>query len=158
MSEAVRYESGASSERDIRDHLLACDGSFVPALSARVDIVEYARKLATRAVTIEAWRDDRLVGLVAAYVSVPDNSCFVSNVSVLPEFAGKGIARRLLGNLLRHDACAGAETIRLEVSARNEAAIRLYTGFGFRVSKQDGDDVFMHRPRIVKPGPNKGEA
>ncbi|MCC7328069.1 MAG: GNAT family N-acetyltransferase [Burkholderiales bacterium] len=143
----LRYKAGASTERDIREHLGACDGHFVPPLRARVNIDEYARKLAERSLTIEAWHDEVLVGLVAAYVSATGDSCFVSNVSVLPEFKGRGIASTLLANLDRHPACANVRSIQLEVSKGSVDGIRLYERFGFQVTGERGDQIVMQYTR-----------
>ena len=49
MSDAVQYRIGRASETEIAAHLRACDGSFVPPLSGRVDVAEYAGKIAGNA-------------------------------------------------------------------------------------------------------------
>lgn len=149
MPDLLRYQTGTSTERDIREHLGACDAHFVPPLRERVDIDEYARKLAERALTIEAWHDEVLVGLVAAYVSASGDACFVSNVSVLPEFQGRGIASALLANLERHPACANARSVQLEVSKDSVDGVRLYERVGFRVTGARDDQIVMQYTRNV---------
>jgi len=56
----------------------------------------------------------------------------VQNVGVVPEARGQGIGRALLVKALAGFAAAGASRAYLEVTARNEAAVRMYRGLGFR--------------------------
>ncbi len=55
----------------------------------------------------------------------------VTNVAVLPEWRGKQIGTRLVGELLRRAAEGGAGDVTLEVRAGNEAALRVYRKAGF---------------------------
>lgn len=143
MSGRLRYASGTASERAIREHLIACSHAFIPPLQDRVDVAGYARKLAQRAICVEAWQGEVLAGLVAAYVDEAGDTCFVTNVSVLPSFAGMGVATRLLQRLLRERAGTRVSRVRLEVAKRNGPAVRLYGKLGFTVSEEAGDRVFM---------------
>ena len=147
MGEGLRFLVGTGTERDIRDHLLACDAQFRPRLSDRVDIGEYARKVAELALTIEAWNGTLLVGLVAAYVATNGESCYITNVSVLPGFTGRGIATRLLRNLVTDPACRDVTAILLEVSKQSVEASRLYFSVGFRPASESGDRVLMQYVR-----------
>ena len=143
----VRFLDGASTADDIRNHLLACDTQFRPQLSERVDIETYARKLAERAHTEEAWHGSSLVGLVAAYFAANGESCYITNVSVIAGFTGRGIATRLLRNLVAHPECRDVATIELEVSSQSIGAIRLYTGLGFRTVEERAGRVLMQHTR-----------
>jgi hypothetical protein len=67
MNEAVEYLSNNASEAQIAGHLSRCDADFVPSLSGRVDINDYAKKIVNKAMRFEAWSGGELVGLVAAY-------------------------------------------------------------------------------------------
>jgi ribosomal protein S18 acetylase RimI-like enzyme len=120
-----------ASAAAVAAHLAACDASFVPPLSGRVDVDAYAAKIAGRAERFEAWSGDTLAGLVAAYAGDPDGTAFITNVSVLPAFARRGIAAALLQDCIAWLRGAGRHWARLEVSGDNSAAIHLYRGFGF---------------------------
>jgi ribosomal protein S18 acetylase RimI-like enzyme len=146
----VRFLVGTSTAEDIRAHLLACDAQFRPRLSERVDIDAYSRKLAERALTEEAWHGSSLVGLVAAYVAANGESCYITNVSVVAAFTGRGIATMLIRNLVAHPACLDVATIELEVSSQSVEAIRLYTSLGFRPVEECAGRVLMQRLR--EPG------
>lgn len=124
-----------ASAHDIRRHLFECDKDYLPRLSKRVDIDEYAQKLFASATRFEAWDDQQLVGLVAAYFpTMSTSSVFVSNVSVLPEFRGKGLGERLLTACIRAARGDGYDSLTLEVDASNAPAIGLYTRLGFEAA------------------------
>jgi hypothetical protein len=64
----------------ILEHLQRCDDQFTPPLSSRVNLKDYAAKLALNAERFEIFDDGKLVALVAMYLN-PD-CAFISNVSV----------------------------------------------------------------------------
>lgn len=137
MSELLEYISGRASAAQIIGHLLRCDEVFVPRLGERADIGDYARKIAGKAQLFEAWSSDELVGLVAAYCNAPDKDvAFITTVSVLPAWQGRGIASRLLENCITHVRTLGFAHIELEVGGGNGAATALYEKHGFST---DGD-------------------
>jgi ribosomal protein S18 acetylase RimI-like enzyme len=150
---SLRYEVDASNERDIGIHLRACAGDFDPPLHERVDIDAYSRKLAERSLRIEAWQGDVLVGLVAAYVAGDGDSCYVTNVSVVPGLQRRGVARELMSRLGTHPACARATTTLLEVSKNSVGAVRLYVALGFEVTGESGDRILMRHERISGHAP-----
>lgn len=55
-------------------------------------------------------------------------------ITVRPEFAGQGLGRHLLQDLLVNARQRGAARVFLEVRESNSRAIRLYTQMGFRIS------------------------
>lgn len=138
-----RFTTDESTEEDIHHHLLYCDHLFSPRLSERVDIAGYARKLRERGRTLEAWDRGLLVGLIAVYLNFRDGSCFISNVSVLENFAGRGIAARLLAACLDLAASEHLSLISLEVSSHSLPALRLYEKFGFQVQEHRGNHLYM---------------
>lgn len=57
--------------------------------------------------------------------------CYIANIAVLPEYRRKGIAAKLLENLISHCEESSAEFLSLEVRKSNAPAISLYEKFGF---------------------------
>lgn len=128
----------------IAAHLHACDSAFVPPLSSRVAIDDYVRKIASRAVRFEAWAGEDLVGLVATYCDTPvRGNAFLTNVSVLPEWQGKGIASRLIETSRNHVRALGFSRIDLELAVTNQAAMSLYQRCGFTSQNPAGPIVRM---------------
>ena len=136
MSVAVEYLVNKASEAEIADHLRCCDADFVPTLSERVEIPNYAQKIASKATRFEAWVNDTLVGLVAAYCNDQETRVgHITNVSVIKLWTGKGIAARLIDQCVVHAKAAGMQQIGLEVAADNMPAIKLYKKSGFAAGK-----------------------
>jgi ribosomal protein S18 acetylase RimI-like enzyme len=132
MSTVVEYLSNKASEAEITQHLSRCDADFVPPLSGRVEINDYAKKIASKASRFEAWSGGVLVGLVAAYCNDQEKHiAYITSVSVLCEWMGKGISSHLMSQCIEHAKVSGMRQISLEVASDNTSAIRLYEKNGF---------------------------
>lgn len=146
MTGTLQFQRNRASAVQTATHLRACDESFFPVLSARVNIDDYARKLTDHAQRFEAWVDDELIGLVAAYCNAPDRQhAFITSVSVLPSWQGRGIASQLLARCLEYLAHLGFAHIELETDGRNTAAHRLYAKHGFSSADATGRTNILHR-------------
>jgi ribosomal protein S18 acetylase RimI-like enzyme len=128
----TRFSRDEANSNDLARHLRACDRAFMPPLSERLDIGEYAVKLAAYTTRFEAWSGDELTGLIAAYCnSVDKGTAFITSVSVLSQQQGKGIAADLLEHCIVYIRKLGFKQMELEVNSGNEAAMALYKRFGF---------------------------
>ena len=127
----LEYRRDTATSDDVRAHLARCDADFTPPLSARLDLREYAAKLAERAARFEAWDGGQLVGLVAAYVAPGAPEAFISNVSVVSELRGHGVAAALVADCIDRARGSGAATLKLEVATADRAAGRFYEKLGF---------------------------
>lgn len=58
----------------------------------------------------------------------------ILDLAIRPDFRGLGIASLLLKNVIEELKTVGCRSLYLEVRASNEAARKLYQGFGFRVT------------------------
>ena len=128
---SVQYRRDTATTDDIHAHLTRCDADFTPPLSERLDLGEYAAKLAEQAARFEAWDEGRLVGLVAAYVTPGGPEAFISNVSVVPELRGHGVAAALVADCIDRARGSGAAKLTLEVATADRAAGRFYEKLGF---------------------------
>ncbi|AJZ91973.1 hypothetical protein VW41_13650 [Klebsiella michiganensis] len=126
-------------------HLKGGEPGFVKQLTARVDIEGYARKIKTHAHCFEAWEQDTLIGLVAAYLNAELRFGYITNVSVLPGFQSRGIANLLLNKCINQFGISGINTLELEVYKDNERAQRLYLTHGFVVKNSESDFLKMVR-------------
>jgi len=145
MSERVECHLNKASEAEIAEHLHRCDADFVPLLSGRVEINDYARKIASKATRFEAWSGGTLVGLVAAYCNDQEKRiAYITSVSLLKEWVGKGIAARLMSQCIEHVKASGMRQISLEVASDNTPAIKLYEKSGFVAGKVNAPFVTMN--------------
>lgn len=71
----------------------------------------------------------RVVGYVGFWAILDEGN--INNVAVSPDYRRQHIGSALLEETLRAGAELGVVNYTLEVRAGNEAAIRLYEGFGF---------------------------
>ena len=72
----------------------------------------------------------KVVGYAGLWVILEEGH--ITNVAVHPDFRGKGLAKKLLTELLAAAEEAGANIFTLEVRASNESAIALYESFNFK--------------------------
>lgn len=145
MRTEVKYVSNKASEAEIAEHLSRCDADFLPALSDRVKVSTYTRKIANYATRFEAWSGNTLVGLVAAYCNDHGKgAAYITSVSVLQAWTGKGIATRLLNQCVEFAKASGMRQVSLEVGRDSTPAIRLYENIGFVAGEVTGAFVTMN--------------
>lgn len=140
----IKYKIKTATENEILLHLMNCSNSFIPPLAQRVNLKQYAQKLFEKSVTLEAWEDQLLVGFIAVYFNI-DGSAFITNMSVLKEFGGYGIATRLMDICIEQVRKNNLREITLEVNMYNIVAIRLYKKFSFTVINTYGETLVMRR-------------
>jgi ribosomal protein S18 acetylase RimI-like enzyme len=144
MSKSVKYRLNKASEAEIAEHLLRCDADFVPPLSGRVEITDYAKKIASKAARFEAWSDDRLVGLVAVYCNdLEKRIAYITSVSVSRESMGRGIGESMMRQCIARVKALGMHQISLEVASDNMPAIGLYEKSGFVAGRTKDPFVTM---------------
>ena len=71
-------------------------------------------------------------GALAGYggLMLVGEEAHVTNLLVAPEFRRRGVARRLMADLIAAAVARGARHLTLEVRSKNQAARRLYAGLG----------------------------
>lgn len=129
----ITYKINHATHQDIVAHLTECSALFIPPLEHRTDINTYASKIENLADTIEAWVKDDLVGLIAVYCNDLDGrQAYITSVSVKEQFAGMGVASKLLKMCIQHVKEADFVKIDLDVHEKNDQAIILYEKRGFK--------------------------
>jgi ribosomal protein S18 acetylase RimI-like enzyme len=140
----ILYKVHVATSNEIYLHLKECSDNFTPHLSDRVNIREYSQKIFDKTLTFEAWSNDVLIGLVAAYFNdIKNKTGFISNVSVLKEFMGIGISSRLMNSVIEYARQQNFNELKLEVHCNNFAAINLYEKLGFHCIKKNEDIITM---------------
>ena len=144
MKVTLEFSTNRATEAQTVEHLRKCDANFFPALSERVSLDEYGRKLVLQAVRFEAWVGRELIGLVAAYCNdAKSGTAYITNVSVVPGWVGRGSASALLSDCIAYARRGGFRRIALEVGFGNARAIALYEKFGFVAGAPKGEIVPM---------------
>ena len=140
----ISYKIKAASEKDVFLHLRECNDSFLPPLNEKVNIDEYAKKIFEKAITFEAWENQTLVGLIAAYFNdLNKGAGFITNVSVLKNYMGQGIASELLKNCIQYARQKKITEMQLEVDKKNMTAILFYKKYNFMDAGINADTILM---------------
>jgi ribosomal-protein-alanine N-acetyltransferase len=107
----------------------------------------------------------RLLGMIVVWLIVDE--AHIGTLCVHPEAQGGGIGAALLAAALEKAAEKGAKTSLLEVRAGNQAALGLYTRFGYKVVgrrahyyQDNGEDALLLTLDAIEPGklPTRGNA
>ena len=139
----LKYTINISQIDDISDHLKKCSDLFIPALSTRINIDDYSTKLFEKSLRFEAWQQNELVGLIAAYLNEDIGQVFISNVSVLKSFEGKGIGGELLKMSIDFFRNKSVFLIKLEVNNRNIRAVKFYEKFKFKMDCSSDETTYL---------------
>jgi ribosomal protein S18 acetylase RimI-like enzyme len=142
-SPEINYTIKIATENDIFLYLKECNNDFEPPLSNKVSLDEYSRKLFEKSVTFEAWHKNKLVSLIAAYFNDDQKlTGFITSVSVIKEYKGKGIVSHLMLDCIYYAIKINFSTILLEVNKTSIKAINLYKKFGF-IDMEDKDNTLI---------------
>lgn len=145
LNELISLNRDTASVAQLCEHLQSCDKNFSPPLSSRVEIPYYANKLHKSAARYEAWSGYTLIGLVAVYQNAPDSrSAFISNVSVVKLWQGRGIAGQLLDLCIEEATKLKFTEIALDVSKSQPIAVSMYEKRGFRAQRTTSGMLKMH--------------
>lgn len=143
-NQELRYTINESKEKEIHLHLKECSDYFIPCLNKTIDIVNYSNKIFDKAVRFEVWSKGILVGLLAVYLNnLNDRIGYITNVSVLNSYSGRGIASCLIKNCIEYAIEKKFKEIVLEVNNKNESAINLYKKFSFTEKIKNNNNVTM---------------
>jgi len=133
-----RMHVNRSTVDDIIIHLNECSSTFIPALSTYINIVEYSNKIYNGSTRYELYDNFKLIGLLALYDN-DDNLNFITNLSVLPSYQNKGVARYLLDKCKRDVLTKDNKCITLEVFKDNINAINFYINNNFKLLETNGN-------------------
>jgi len=140
----IEYKINSASGKIIIEHLFKSADLFFPPLYTYVSIEEYGKKLFEKATNFEAWHENKLVGLAAAYFNDFTNKIgFWSNLSLLNEYQNQGIASILASSVIEYGKNNGFERIILEVKSKNEKVKKFHEKHGFVKTGQNKDCFIM---------------
>ena len=138
------YYINKSNALEITEHLRRCNSQFVPPLTVRVNIDQYAIKIFDNAVRFEAMNQEKLLGLVAIYCNDEMKSlAYITSVSVNQELQGMGIASDLVDAGIEYVKSIGFKIIELTVDSKNIKAINLYRKKRFLMHENNSDVIVM---------------
>lgn len=141
----MSYKVNTATTEEVLAHLKKCNDQFVPSLDKKVNLKSYAEKITAYATRFEAWDDNELTGLVAGYFNSEKKELFITNVSVMRQYSGKGIASQLITDCIGYAKADHFRLIHLRVAENNKSAIGLYSKFGFKQTGHENNEVMMKK-------------
>ena len=142
---SIEYRVQDATALDIERHLAGIQINQTDVLLNIADIPKYAEKLASKAMTYEAWSAHVLIGLVAAYFDGETGKAFITNVSVSSEFTRNNLADTLMQNFIKDARTHKMQNINLACHINNTPARKLYEKHGFTIIKKIGDEIQMQK-------------
>lgn len=126
------YIEKSDSQGRILEFLLSVECEFTPVLSERINVADYAKKMAARANNIFLVMGKCDVGHAAYYSNdLQKETAFLTSICVKQEFRRSGLAAILLEEVFHGAIRDGMQQLALEVDVGNRAAVRFYSKYGF---------------------------
>lgn len=121
------------NKNKIYDFLVQIDQDFPVPLSDKVNLLQYASKLWSKATLCSQVENGRIVGLVAGYTdNLSDDKAYIAIVGVVKEARHKKIAQKLIADFVNICSEKHISYVHLYTSAENIAAIGIYYNIGFK--------------------------
>lgn len=99
-----------------------------------VDLMAFAQKIRTNAVTIEAYSSTIFVGLCACYMNdLATRTAYITHIAIVPAYQGRGYSRQLLEHTIATARARGFVRLNLEVLKDNTPALHLYQSHHFTI-------------------------
>lgn len=117
------------------------NNEFPVPLSEKQDLERYAEKLLEKAtLCYKIDEKNQVIALVAGYTDcLSNNMAYISMVSTLPEYQGKGIATELVKKFINICIDKSISGIHLYAVEENTSAVKIYKKLGFRTMNIDNE-------------------
>ncbi|HRY48632.1 MAG TPA: GNAT family N-acetyltransferase [Candidatus Paceibacterota bacterium] len=129
---------------DIAALLQEVDDEFVPSLSSRINVGQYAEKIARKATVFCIYDEGILCAFASVYCNDTEHKrAYLTMIAVGKRYQGKKIGVNLLKSSIQHLRGIGISTLHLEVYKNNNRAIDLYKKVGFDIMDETENSYFM---------------
>ncbi len=146
----IDYKINSIDLDSLIEYLLSRDFDFIPPLSARLDISEFAEKL-YRFATIYSAHAARIIGISAIYANNFETyEAYITNISIHPEYYGTGLAKNFMNFCLNDLKEKKFKSVKLEVNRENVRAITFYRKFDFSIVGESNRNGYYMRSTIMQ--------
>ncbi len=109
-----------------------------------VDLKQFAEKIRTNAVTIEAYLANQMVGLCACYMNdYATRTAYITHIAIAPQYRGCGYGKQLLEQTIDLATEKGFRHLNLEVVKTNTPALTLYQSHHFIIIEDRNTKYLM---------------
>lgn len=133
--------NGENASIRIRMFLFQIDDDIIPPLSERVNIEEYALKLAVNAMNIFITKNG--IDVASSSVYCNKEEAYISSIAVKKEYQHMGIGTYMMELIKEYVKKQGNALIALKVARNNERAYLYYLQNGFEVIYNEEDWITM---------------
>lgn len=130
VNNAIDWTNGDGTKKRIEKFLQDVDNEFVPSLGSRVDIPQYASKLARLAETVFIMDNSR-ADIASCSIYCNQSNAYISSIAVKKQYQGQGVGSMLMKEVICH-VKGKCKAIVLHVHRENQSAICYYKKNGFR--------------------------
>lgn len=115
------------------DFMNAASAFFTPqVIPLGISLDEYTKKLMEKGTIAYFEEGEVIVGAVMGYThDTPDNTSYITQVYILPEFRGRGLSHLLLKEYCTYCAKCGLDQVWLTTKKDNYTAQKAYERAGF---------------------------
>lgn len=131
------FKPGEASVDLVARFIKDMDKLFIPTLSSRVDLDEYAAKMCKNATMFSYLEDGEIVALSVAYINKAPLESFGTYLAVHPDLADTGIGLVLTVKNIKYAEKMGSASFRVKIRASNEMLYRFYVKQGFVKTKEE---------------------
>ncbi len=137
----IEHLSPPSDSNRLNKILEKLDKTFIPILSERVNINEYAQKLARSAEIFYVIKDGQDIGNCAVYLN--ETNGFISSIAIKPEYTRMHLGETLWKAVRKLAISKKIYTITLKVYEYNHNAYFFYKQIGFSVLSKENKWIIM---------------
>lgn len=135
----IQIRKFKASIDDIKSYFIYNDEIFFEQMQSRLDITKFSEKIYHNAAQYWVFNNEKKIGFMAVYFNHPTREFgYITTISIIKEFQGIGLGKRLLEEAISHASENGFKKIRLQVHSNNIKAQNLYTKNGFEMLENDG--------------------
>lgn len=124
------------NEDKIVEILTHFDVYFIPKISDRKNLIDYAKKLSSNASFIFAKDKNTIVGFVAFYFNSAPQATYLTLIAVDNNSQDLGIGKSMIYKLIEYCTTHNSAGILLEMRANNLNLLKFYKNMGFEIKEK----------------------
>lgn len=130
------YQPGEYSENKLFQFLRETDDYFVPAMSVRVNLKEWAAKMCKYAVIFEYVLNGEIIGLGATYFNKAPSYSFGTYVCVKKEYQKEMYGVELIQKMIDYVKEKESKGFKCEIRKSNKPLVKFYELMGLEVIEE----------------------
>lgn len=135
-------------EKRVYNFFCKIDMHYEPAISTRVDLLSYSKRLVSNAKIFFLKKEGLDLGILALYIDVVKSVGFISSIGVMPDVQGFGAGQALMDRAISLCKVKKMTKLQLEVGVLNDKAISFYEKNKFVIVKNNNKSTYIMEREI----------